>query len=181
MNGLQSNCAELAFIYDNELIDISVVPDPTTISISSLGEELNNQECQVLAHAMNVRRLTHGELLVSEGDETSALFLLTKGGLAVSSLIENHEINVYEMRQGECAGTRAFIDREPRKVTLRAIGDTVVYSIEPETFLALLETQPRIVHKVMCALYRITHSNLMQKNQESQQLSNYISKTNGRY
>ena len=130
---------------------------------------------------MTSRRLTHGELLVSEGDENSSLFLLAEGRLAVSSLIENQEIKVYEMRQGECAGTRAFIDREPRKATLRAIGDTIVYSMEPETFLSLVDTQPRVAHKVMCALFRITHSNLMRKNQESWQLSNYISKTNGRY
>ena len=85
------------------------------------------------------------------------------------------------MKKGECAGTRAFVDRTARKATLRAIGDTIVYSLEPAAFESLLEQHPRLVYKVMRALFRITHSNLMRMNQESQQLSNYISKTHGRY
>jgi len=33
------------------------------------------------------------------------------------------------MTAGECAGTRAFVDRSPRKATLRAIGDATVYML----------------------------------------------------
>ncbi|HGX94201.1 MAG TPA: Crp/Fnr family transcriptional regulator, partial [Candidatus Tenderia sp.] len=38
-----------------------------------------------------------------------------------------------------------------------------------------------IVYKVMRGLFRITHANLLRMNQEKDQLSNYISKSGGRY
>src|SRR3569832_2236830 len=108
-------------------------------------------------------------------------YLLAQGARAGISNTGGQEAVVYVMKEGECAGTRAFVDRTPRKATLRASGEAVVYSLTPDAFESLLEKHPLIVYKVMRALFRITHSNLMRMNQESQQLSNYISKTHGRY
>ena len=148
---------------------------------SSLGDELAEAECQVLAGIMGVHRLQDGEMLVKEGEANCDLYLLARGALAVISNTGGQEAVVYVMKEGECAGTRAFVDRTPRKATLRADGEAVVYSLTPDAFESLLEKHPLIVYKVMRALFRITHSNLMRMNQESQQLSNYISKTHGRY
>ncbi|MEO7623880.1 MAG: Crp/Fnr family transcriptional regulator, partial [Gallionella sp.] len=83
--------------------------------------------------------------------------------------------------EGECAGTRAFVDRTPRKATLRAIGKATVYTLTPDSFDSLVDANPRLVYKVMRALFRNTHANLMRMNQESEQLSNYIQKSQGRY
>lgn len=85
------------------------------------------------------------------------------------------------MRPGECAGTRAFVDGSTRKAGLRAVGATRVLTLEPEDFEALLETQPRIVYKVMRAIFRITHANLMRMNLESAELKNYVTRSQGRY
>ena len=148
---------------------------------SSLGQELEKGDCDILTTVMGVTKLTDGELLVSEGDAVSTLFILTEGRLEVVSNIDDEENIVYTMKTGECAGTRAFIDRSPRKATLRAVGATTVYTLEPEAFESLLDEHPEIVYKVMRALFRLTHSNLMRMNVESQQLSNYIHKTGGRY
>ena len=148
---------------------------------SSLGQELEKDECQVLASVMKVRELKDGETLVKEGDNDNTLFILTAGKLDVYSNIDNKESKVYSMKVGEVAGTRAFVDRAPRKATLRATGNTTVYTLEPEAFEALLETQPRVVYKVMRGLFRITHMNLMRMNVESQALASYIHKTGGRF
>lgn len=148
---------------------------------SSLGGELSASESQVLASAMRVHHLKDGELLVAEGQADDALFLLARGSLEVISDSSGSQETVYVMKEGECAGTRAFVDRTPRKATLRAKGEATVYAMKPDAFEALLDNHPRIVYKVMRALFRITHANLMRMNQETQQLSNYINKTHGRY
>jgi CRP/FNR family transcriptional regulator, cyclic AMP receptor protein len=156
-------------------------PDYKTVCGSSLGTELEEEECKVLAGVMKVQHLEDGELLVKEGVDDSTLFVLTEGKLAVVGTVLGQELTVYTMSPGECAGTRAFVDRTPRKATLRAIGKATVCTLEPEDFEALLETHPRIVYKVMRALFRITHTNLMRMNLESQELVNYVSKIRGRY
>lgn len=156
-------------------------PDYKSICSSCIGEELTEEECRILAGAMGVMRLSNGELLVSEGQDDDTLFLLIDGKLSVSNFVAGKDVHVYTMTPGECAGTRAFVDRTPRKATLRAVGETTVYTLEPDVFETLHENQPRIVYKVMRALFRITHSNLMRMNQQSQELINYVSKVGGRY
>lgn len=148
---------------------------------SSLGQELEKEECQVLTSVMKVRELEDGEVLVKEGDSDNTLFILTKGKLVVSSDVEGKPTTVYTMKVGECAGTRAFVDLAPRKATLTAEGNTEVYTMEPADFEGLLESHPRIVYKVMRGLFRLTHMNLMRMNVETQELSNYIHKSGGRY
>jgi len=91
------------------------------------------------------------------------------------------EKSVYVMTQGECAGTRAFVEQSPRKATLRALGAATVYTLTPADFESLLDANPRLAFKVMRALFRVTHANLARMNQESKELSNYIAKTQGRY
>ena len=156
-------------------------PDHKLLCTSSLGEELNEHECEILAGIMGVRHLQDGELLITEGDAANTLFVLIDGSLAVIANVLGKEVEVYFMKKGECAGTRAFVDRTPRKATLRAVDNATVYTLEPDAFESLLEQHPWIVYKVMRALFRLTHANLMRMNQESQELANYVYKTRGRY
>jgi CRP/FNR family cyclic AMP-dependent transcriptional regulator len=156
--------------------------DYKLISESSVCAEINESEAKTLAAIMGVRQLKDGELLVSEGEADQTLFILASGKLGVISASADGKQNVvYTMKEGECAGTRAFVDRTPRKASLRAIGNATVYTLTPDAFESLLDTHPRLVYKVMRALFRNTHANLMRMNLESQQLSNYIHKTQGRY
>ena len=148
---------------------------------STVGAELFEDEAKALAAILGVRLLKDGELLVSEGAADQTLFILAMGKVAVLSSADGKENLVYTMKAGECAGTRAFVDRAPRRATLRAIGNASVYTLTPESFESLVDAQPRLAYKVMRALFRVTHTNLMRMNQESQQLTNYIQKSQGRY
>ncbi len=149
---------------------------------SSVGSELHEDEARTLAAILGVRLLKDGELLVSEGGAEQTLFILVSGKLGVISKVSGgSEKLVHTMKEGECAGTRAFVDRTPRKATLRAIGNATVYTLTPEAFDTVVDAHPRLAYKVMRALFRNTHANLMRMNQESQELSNYIHKSQGRY
>ena len=144
--------------------------------------ELQEDEAQILAAKMGVRHLKDGELLIKEGGLDQSLFILVSGKLAVINTgADGKESAIYTMKPGECAGTRAFVDRTPRKATLRAIGNVTVYTLTPDDFEKLVDSHPRLAYKVMRTLFRITHTNLMRMNQESQVLSNYIHKTQGRF
>jgi len=148
---------------------------------SVLGQELAKGECEILTGVMKVQTLSDGEYLVKEGEADNHLFILTSGKLVVSSMIEGREVDVYKMKVGECAGTRAFVDRSSRQASLRSSGSSTVYSLDPKDFESLLDEHAVVVYKVMRGLFRLTHMNLMRMNSESQELSNYINKTGGRY
>ena len=160
---------------------MSNTADYKQVRNSSVGAELHEDEAKTLAAILGVRQLKDGELLVSEGATDQTLFILIAGKLAVINSTGGKENQVYTMKEGECAGTRAFVDRAPRSATLRAIGNATVHTLTPESFESLVDDHPRLAYKVMRALFRVTHTNLMRMNQESQQLANYITKAQGRY
>ncbi len=151
------------------------------VRASALGDELDKLEAQSLAAQMASRTVNDGEMLVREGGPERTLFVLVAGQLAVSNVRGGNEQVAYVMNKGECAGARSFVDAMPRRVTLRAIGPTTVYTLEPDRFETLIDSHPRIVYKVMRAMFRITHANLLRMNQEAQQLIEYVTKTHGRY
>ncbi|HSO82094.1 cyclic nucleotide-binding domain-containing protein [Thiocapsa sp.] len=148
---------------------------------SVLGTELDEREASILAEHMGLVRLTNGELLVSEDEQRRTLFLLAEGRLCVCKTVGGVEESLYRMRPGECAGTRAFVDGSARKAALRSEDDSSALTLEPDDFEALVESHPRLVYKVMRAIFRITHTNLMRVNLERNELANYMHKTGGRY
>ncbi|ESQ16086.1 MAG TPA: cyclic nucleotide-binding domain-containing protein [Chromatiaceae bacterium] len=151
------------------------------IAQSSLGPELDPDECKALAAVMDVESIPGGSTLVREGEPRRTLFVLASGKLDVCKEIDGSEEKVYQMRLGECAGTRAFIDGSPRHAALRCDIDSQVLTLEPEAFEGLIDKEPRLVYKVMRAIFRITHSNLMRVNHESAEMRNYVMKSGGRY
>ena len=161
---------------------MSEAADFKVVRNSTLGSQLTEEKAILLAEKMGVRHLKDGELLVKEGATDNTLFLLAKGKLTVTSKdAMGADSIVYSMKEGECAGTRAFVEKTPRKATLRAVGEATVYTLTPKDFEALLDTHPRIAFRVMQALFHVTHTNLSRMNQETKELSNYINKTQGRY
>jgi len=160
---------------------MSIEIDVEAMCKSTIGKELTPDECRVLATVMGVKYLKDKELLSKEGDPAGTLYILIEGKLDLFSDKEGKETVIYTMNKGECAGTRAFIDRTTRKATLIAHGDATVYTLEPDAFETIIDGNPRVIYKVMRALFRNTHTNLIRMNQEARQLSNYINKTQGRY
>jgi CRP/FNR family transcriptional regulator, cyclic AMP receptor protein len=161
---------------------MSEIADYKLVRNSTVGSELTEDKAKLLAEKLGVRHLKDGELLVKEGEADQTLFILASGKIAVTSK-DAGGVNklVYTMKDGECAGTRAFVEQSPRKATLHAVGAATVYTLTPADFESLLDDQPRLAFMVMRALFRVTHANLSRMNQETQELSNYISKTQGRY
>ena len=156
-------------------------PDFRIICQSPLGASLDEEQCKVLANLMGIRRLTNDEILVREGDTNSTMYFLATGKLVVEHTQQGQAVRLYTLNVGELAGTRSFVDRSPRQATLLSVGDTTVYTLNPEHFETLLSTHPRIVYEVMRAIFRMTHTNLMRMDMENEQLMNYFLKKGGRY
>ncbi|MBK1649503.1 Crp/Fnr family transcriptional regulator [Rhabdochromatium marinum] len=151
------------------------------LAASPLGAELTDSEREALAAVMGSEQVPAGKVLVREGEDRRTLFVLAEGRLNVCKNVGGQEETVYQMRVGECAGTRAFIDGSARKAALCSETDSWVLTLEPDDFESLLETHPNVVYRVMRAIFRITHTNLMRVNLESAEMRNYLMKSGGRY
>lgn len=148
---------------------------------SILGAELDAAECAALAEVMGLQPMKAGDVVVREGERRRTLFVLADGKLSVCKGEGDQEARLYQLRIGECAGTRAFLDGSERKAKLRADSDGALLTLEPEDFEKLIDSHPRLIYKVMRGLFRVTHTNLMRMNLETAELRNYMMKTGGRY
>lgn len=151
------------------------------VARSVLGPELDAEEAAALAGKMGAEHLQRGDRLVREGEARRTLFVLADGRISVCRADGDTDQPIYQLRVGECAGTRAFLDGSERKAALRADADSIVLTLEPDDFESLVDSHPWLVYKVMRALFRVTHANLMRMNLESAELRNYMMKTGGRY
>ena len=149
---------------------------------SPLGHELSEDECRTLLEVMHVHRLKDGELFVKEGAKDNALHLLASGELMVSKTVAGGEsVKLHVMKAGELAGAMGFVDGIARSVSLHAVGDAVVYSLDRDAFEPLLEQHPRLVYHIMRAVTRTAHTALLGMNHQVEQLTNYIIRQHGRY
>ena len=149
---------------------------------SPLGHELSEDESRTLLKVMHVHRLKDGELFVEEGAKDNALHLLASGELMVSKTVAGGDsVKLHVMKAGELAGAMGFVDGIARSVSLHAVGDAVVYSLERDAFEPLVEHHPRLVYNIMRAVTRTAHTALLGVNHQVEELTNYIIRQHGRY
>lgn len=152
------------------------------IKNSSLGRELSDEQCSVLAKAVQVRSLEPGEFLFQEGQQDNSIHVVVKGRLEVIRPTGGGDwVTLHLLSEGEMAGALGFIDGLEHSAALRAVTECEVFSLRREDFEALIHTHPDLVYQVMRAIIRSVHGILRRMNIQYVEMTNYISKQHGRY
>ena len=117
--------------------DIPRLPD----SIPIFGG-LTPAEVQSIQALLTYHQYDDGDLIASEGEIGSEMFIIAKGTCQVSkSMGDGQEPFVLaECGAGEVLGEMALIEIKPRSATLRAQGDVGVFTLANGDFLRLYET-----------------------------------------
>jgi CRP-like cAMP-binding protein len=152
------------------------------LSASKLAVELNDEECRVLAGAMTLRDLKHGEVLIREGSADDHLYVVVSGVLGVvkgAGLEE--EVTLNAIRPGNVVGELSFLDGATRYASLVALSDTRVLGLSRADLEKLLDTKPKVVYHVMRAIVRVVHDIQRRMSMQTAELTNYLYKTHGRY
>jgi len=152
------------------------------IASSSLGTELSDQEVEILGALMHDRELADDEFLFEDGTADDSLHVIMSGKLEVVKRTgDDNFASLAVLREGELAGELSFIDGAPHTVGLRTLCKTRVLSLRREDFEGIIDSNPRLVYKVMRAVARSAHRIVHRMNTEFVELSNYIFKQHGRY
>lgn len=149
---------------------------------SSLAAELDDEQCRLLSQHVTPRTLGDSEVLLREGEKDNHLYVVVTGSLAVTHETGSGDwIALHLLRPKDMAGEMGFLDGLEHSATLRAVGTTVIFSLQRDRLEALLDSQPRLVYLVMRAIVREVHAILRRMNTQHVEFSNYISKQHGRY
>lgn len=146
------------------------------------AKDLDSDQCASLAQRITTRTLRNDEILIKEGDVDSTLYIIAEGMLAVERAAgAGDPITLHILKQGDLAGEMGFVDGNEHTATLRSVGDSLVASITRDNLESFLSDDPKIVYGVMRGIIRSAHRILRQMNLQSVELTNYISRSHGRY
>lgn len=148
--------------------------DIDTLRSSALGAELTPSECAVLAKLVHLKTLADGEVLLPEGARDPHLHVVVEGQIQVVKDSVHGRTLLHTLKPGDLIGELSFMDDEPRYGTLLASGPTKVLCLSRTDFETLVETEPRVVYKVMRTIMRIAHRVQRDLSRNLQELERYV-------
>jgi CRP-like cAMP-binding protein len=90
--------------------------------------ELSDRDFDWLVTSGKRKEVPAGTVLIREGQPTDALYLVLSGNLAVlAEALEGQELA--RLSAGEIVGEMSFIDTRPPSATVRAVEDSVLWTI----------------------------------------------------
>jgi CRP-like cAMP-binding protein len=126
-----------------------------TLAGVPLFSQLKQKELNRLAKAMVERRFPKGHVIVKEGDQAVAFYILDSGTVEVLKGIEQERPQVLAtLKSGDFFGEMALLDGYPRSASIRALEDTECLVLSRWDFLAELRTSPDIAAGILPILSR---------------------------
>ncbi len=152
---------------------------------STLVAEFRESEIGILLPLFTSRRYRRGEFIAKPGvcELMDALLILVDGRIEVSARIEGEPMSIHLKEPGDIARVISFVGGNMMKIdaTIEVTEDCTVLLLEREKLETLLETHPVIVYNVMRGLVRFAHGLARHKSAETEELSNYFYRINGRF
>lgn len=100
--------------------------------------------------------LTHGEVLIHEGDRSRGLFILVAGQCNITRRSGGIEMPIGRHEALSFFGEVPVLADEPALVSMRALGDCLLYELAGEDFLTLLHE----CREFECSMFRILYVRL---------------------
>jgi ribosome-associated toxin RatA of RatAB toxin-antitoxin module/CRP-like cAMP-binding protein len=160
-------------------------PTPSHIDIvraSPLAQDMSADEAAVLASLVTLQAVPAKQVLAREATVDNRLYVLVEGSLAVVKQAgTSDEAQLHLLGPGDFAHELGFLDGAERYASLVAATDARVLVLEREKLDSLIDSHPRVLYRVMCAIVRVVHRVQTRQAIESSELTNYIVKQHGRY
>ena len=113
-----------------------------------LDSSLPESELEQLVHNAKLKQYAVGEPLFSEGETADGLYLIRRGSVTVSRLIDDKEVVLAYIPAGNYVGEMSLMSNMPRSATVRAASPTDAILLEAAQFRAVMERNASIRGKV---------------------------------
>jgi len=152
------------------------------VRASPLAKELTPDETAILAGLLTLESYQPKQVLGREGAVDNRLFVVVDGSLGVVKHIGTpDETQLATLGAGDLAHELGFLDGTPRYASLVATGAARALVLEREKLESLIDSHPRILYRVMCAIVRTVHRVQTRLSLQAAELTNYVTKQHGRY
>ena len=124
--------------------------DRDLLAASDLFKDLSDDELDSILAVATTRELRRGDVLFTEEDDSTELFLVEDGRIAMTQRsLDGRESVIALMERGDMFGEMPLFDGLGRSAEARALEKSSVTSITYEPLRALYETRPRLLWNVV--------------------------------
>ncbi|URA09361.1 Crp/Fnr family transcriptional regulator [Thermospira aquatica] len=153
----------------------------------TLFSELTEEERKQVGDILHYRHYKKGEVIVSEGDEGTSLFLFQKGVVQVTSQITlkrtgddkwmeaEKSIATYDEVKMPFFGEMSLLTGAPRSATVKAMTDVELYEVFQKDFYDLCERNHTIGYKLLKAIAQVLCGRIRSLNQNILKLTTALS------
>jgi CRP/FNR family cyclic AMP-dependent transcriptional regulator len=126
------------------------VVEPTSLTEVELFADIAPDDLAQIAERAEVRSFHRSNVLFTEGDEPTELFVVTSGRIAIANKsIDGRESVVALMGRGDLFGEMPLFDGRPRSAEARALEPSEVIAIAYAPLRALYDRQPELLWNVV--------------------------------
>ncbi len=98
---------------------------------------------------VSIKHLQKGDLLLQEGDQSSAMYWVQSGSLRLFKKKGGGFIELGVIHKGELVGEMSFLDNEPRSASVEALDKSDVIEIPRGKFEELMQSQPNWLNSLV--------------------------------
>jgi CRP-like cAMP-binding protein len=121
-----------------------------TLSQAIIFSDLAQADIRRITQICSVKKVSSGELIVSEGDPGDTLFLVAQGNVRIFRAIsETYSETLAMLDPGGVFGEMSFIDRVPRSSSAMAEKASTLLELGRSDFDVVLQKQPQLASKVL--------------------------------
>lgn len=131
--------------------------DATLLADLPLFAALGSEELELLAQAVDLRRLQPGEALFKAGDPGEAMYIVTSGEIEISVVDRaGQKIVLTGRHRGDVFGELAMLDEGVRTATATAIIPTELLELDRADLLLLVTRKPEAALHLLGAMGAMT-------------------------
>ncbi|MGI6778992.1 MAG: DUF2225 domain-containing protein [Acetivibrionales bacterium] len=118
-------------------------------------------DINVLKGLGSIRRYKKGSIIFNEGDNGNEMYIVLSGKVGIYIRChDNSPAEIASIDAGGFFGEMCVLESEPRSATAIAVNDSVLLSINSNSFEFFIEKQPSLAYKIMKGLsFRIRNLN----------------------
>ncbi len=120
-----------------------------TLSEHAFVRGLTAKQVESLAAHATLVRFEENEIVLVEGERSSAFFLLVSGSAAIELRTANYAVCVQELGPGSVFGWSALLDEQDTLFQVRARERTMALRIDGQRLKALCRTDPELGTEIL--------------------------------
>ncbi|GHT71852.1 Crp/Fnr family transcriptional regulator [Spirochaetia bacterium] len=91
-------------------------------------------------------------MIFAEGEKGEELFIIQKGSVKISKIVNNEEVLLAVLKVGDIFGEMALLEAKPRAACAAAYADCQVLAVNRANFEQMIATQPQIIARLTTLL-----------------------------